>query len=69
MSGVFFTAARFPAFMQPIVKALPLTAAISAMRANMLQGVSVGHMLPLIANLLFWFFVPFAVALRIFRWR
>jgi len=69
MSGVFFSASRFPAFLQPIVRALPLTAAISAMRGNMLQGVPIGHMLPLIANLLFWFVVPFAVSLRIFRWR
>jgi ABC-2 type transport system permease protein len=69
MSGVFFSAARFPAFLQPIIKALPLTAAIKAMRANMLQGVGLGHMMPLIANLLFWFLVPFAVSLRIFRWR
>jgi ABC-2 type transport system permease protein len=69
MSGVFFSASRFPAFLQPIVRALPLTAAISAMRGNMLQGVPINHMLPLLANLLFWFFVPFAVSLRIFRWR
>jgi ABC-2 type transport system permease protein len=69
MSGVFFTAARFPAFLQPFVRALPLTAAISAMRGNMLQGVPINHMMPLIANLLFWCLVPFAVSLRIFRWR
>jgi len=69
MSGVFFSASRFPAFLQPIVKALPLTAAIGAMRGNMLQGVGLSHMLPLVGNLLFWFFVPFAISLRIFRWR
>ena len=69
MSGVFFSASRFPAFLQPIVRALPLTAAISAMRGNMLQGESVTHMMPLVANLAFWFVVPFAVSLRIFRWR
>ena len=69
MSGVFFSASRFPAFLQPFVRALPLTAAISAMRGNMLQGVSLNHMLPLIGNLLFWCLVPFAVSLRIFRWR
>jgi ABC-2 type transport system permease protein len=69
MSGVFFTASRFPAFLQPFVRALPLTAAISAMRGNMLQGEPITHMMPLIANLLFWFLVPFAVSLRIFRWR
>ena len=69
MSGVFFSASRFPAFLQPVVRALPLTAAISAMRGNMLQGISMAHMMPLAANLLFWFTVPFAVSLRIFRWR
>jgi ABC-type polysaccharide/polyol phosphate export permease len=69
MSGVFFSASRFPAFLQPFVNALPLTAAITAMRGNMLQGLPLNHMLPLIANLLFWCLVPFAVSLRIFRWR
>jgi ABC-2 type transport system permease protein len=69
MSGVFFSASRFPAFLQPFVRALPLTAAISALRGNMLQGVPLNHMLPLIANLMFWCLVPFAVSLRIFRWR
>ena len=69
LSGVFFSASRFPAFMQPLVKALPLTAAIEAMRGNMLQGVSINHMLAPMGILLFWFFAPFAVSLRIFRWR
>jgi ABC-2 type transport system permease protein len=69
LSGVFFSASRFPAFMQPLVSALPLTAAIAAMRGNMLQGVRLNHMFPLIGIMLFWCLVPFAVSLRIFRWR
>ena len=69
LSGVFFSASRFPAFMQPLVKALPLTASIDAMRGNMLQGVPLGQMLAPMGILLFWFAVPFAVSLRIFRWR
>ena len=69
LSGVFFSASRFPAFMQPLVSALPLTAAIAAMRANMLQGVALTQMMPLIAIMLFWCLLPFAVSLRIFRWR
>jgi len=69
MSGVFFSASRFPAFMQPLVKALPLTAAIDAMRGNMLQGLHLGQMMAPIGILLFWCAVPFAVSLRIFRWR
>ena len=69
LSGVFFSASRFPGFMQPIVGALPLTAAIGAMRGNMLQGVPISQMMPLIGIMLFWCLVPFAVSLRIFRWR
>jgi ABC-type multidrug transport system permease subunit len=68
-SGVFFSASRFPAVIQPLVKALPLTAAIDAMRGNMLQGVPLGQMMAQVGILLAWFVVPFAVSLRIFRWR
>jgi ABC-2 type transport system permease protein len=69
LSGVFFSATRFPAVIQPIVRALPLTAAIEAMRGNMLQGRNLGQMMPQVGILLVWFVVPFAVSLRIFRWR
>jgi ABC-2 type transport system permease protein len=69
LSGVFFSASRFPAVIQPVVRALPLTAAIDALRGNMLQGVSLPQLGAPIAILLVWLVVPFAVALRIFRWR
>lgn len=69
LSGVFFSASRFPAVIQPFVHALPLTAANDALRANMLQGIGVAHLAAPIAILLAWLVVPFAVSLRIFRWR
>jgi len=69
LSGVFFSATRFPAVIQPVVRALPLTAAIDAMRGNMLQGMNLGQMLVQVGILVAWFLVPFAVSLRIFRWR
>jgi len=69
LSGVFFSASRFPAVVQPIVRALPLTAAIETMRGNMLQGTSITHMLLPVSILLAWLIVPFFIALRIFRWR
>ena len=69
LSGVFFSAARFPLVIQPIVRALPLTAAIDAMRGNMLQGMNLSQQLPQVGILLAWFLVPFIVSLRIFRWR
>ncbi len=69
LSGVFFSASRFPAVIQPLVRALPLTAAIDALRGNMLQGVKLGQMMAPVGILLAWLVVPFAVSLRIFRWR
>jgi ABC-2 type transport system permease protein len=69
LSGVFFSATRFPAIIQPLVRALPLTAAIDALRGNMLQGLSMVEMMTPVSILLAWLVVPFFVALRIFRWR
>lgn len=69
LSGVFFSASRFPNILQPFIRALPLTAAIDALRGNMLQGYSMEHLFAPIAILLSWLLVSFAVALRIFRWR
>jgi len=69
LSGVFFSGSRFPAVIQPLVQALPLTAAIGAMRGNMLEGMHLGQMMAPMGILLAWLVVPFAVALRIFRWR
>jgi ABC-type multidrug transport system permease subunit len=69
LSGVFFSASRFPAVIQPLVRALPLTAAIDAMRENMLQGMHLGQLAAPVVILLAWLVVPFAVSLRIFRWR
>ncbi len=68
-SGIFFSASRFPAMIQPFVRALPLTAANDAFRANMLQGTGLDHLVAPIAILLAWLIVPFAVSLRIFRWK
>jgi ABC-2 type transport system permease protein len=69
LSGVFFSATRFPAVIQPVVRALPLTAAIEALRGNMLQGTNLGQQMVQIGILLAWLVVAFAISLRIFRWR
>ena len=69
LSGVFFSASRFPNIVQPIVRALPLTAAIDALRGNMLQGMTLPQLALPVFTLLAWLLIPFFVALRIFRWR
>ena len=69
LSGVFFSASNFPDAVQPVIQALPLTALADALRAVVLDGASVyavrGELLLLAA----WTVVPFALALRLFRWR
>jgi ABC-type multidrug transport system permease subunit len=69
LSGIFFSATRFPKLIQPVVQALPLTAAIDALRGNMLQGMSLSQLGAPMAVLAAWLVVPFLISLRIFRWR
>jgi len=69
LSGVFFSADRFPDVVQPVIRALPLTAVIDALRMNMLQGLGLAAIRGQLLLLTFWLVVSFAVALRIFRWR
>jgi ABC-2 type transport system permease protein len=68
-SGVFFSAQRFPDMMQPLIKALPLTAVIDALRANMLQGATLAQLTPQLGVLSGWLVICFFVALKLFRWR
>jgi ABC-2 type transport system permease protein len=69
MSGVFFSAQRFPDLIQPVIKALPLTAVIDALRMNMLQGAGLPQLIPQLAVLAGWLVVCFGLALKLFRWR
>jgi len=68
-SGVFFSSQRFPNIMQPLIKALPLTAIIDALRGNMLQGATLAQLTPQFGVLSAWLVVCFFVALKLFRWR
>jgi ABC-type multidrug transport system permease subunit len=69
VSGVFFSAQRFPAALQPAIRALPLTAVIDALRAHMLQGASLAQVAPQLGVLGVWILVCFTLALKLFRWR
>jgi ABC-2 type transport system permease protein len=68
-SGVFFSAARFPDQIQPLIRALPLTAVIDALRANILRGAGWQAVAPELAIILAWLVVSFFLALKLFRWR
>ncbi|MBS0264160.1 MAG: ABC transporter permease [Planctomycetes bacterium] len=68
-SGVFFSAERFPEFMQPIIQALPLTCLNNALRGVMVDGASLTSLWKPLLILLAWGSVSFTIALRIFRWK
>jgi ABC-type polysaccharide/polyol phosphate export permease len=69
LSGVFFSAQRFPDTVQPFIQALPLTAVIDALRLHMLQGATLAHLMPQVGVLAGWLIVCFTLALKLFRWR
>jgi ABC-type multidrug transport system permease subunit len=68
LSGIFFSSARFPPAVQPLIKALPLTALIDSLRAVMQEGATLASQLPQIGLLTAWSVVTFFLALRWFRW-
>jgi ABC-type multidrug transport system permease subunit len=69
LSGIFFSSERFPQFLQPFIKALPLTALNTVLRALMNEGASLSSNWMQISILLAWLVISFVVALKIFRWQ
>lgn len=68
-SGIFFSPERFPAALQPIVQALPLTPLISTLRAVMQEGKSLAELATPLGVMAAWAVVSFVLALKWFRWR
>ena len=67
-SGVFFSYERFPQIIQPLIKALPLTALNDALRAIILQGDSLSSQWVPLAVMAAWGGLSFVIALKWFRW-
>lgn len=69
LSGVFFSSSRFPEIIQPVIRALPLTALVDALRAIMLEGSSLVGVSGQLTVLAVWLVVGFGLALKVFRWQ
>ena len=69
LSGVFFSSSNFPRAVQPAIQSLPLTALVDALRAVVLEGAPLHGVRVELLILALWTVIPFAIALRIFRWR
>ncbi|HET9555369.1 MAG TPA: ABC transporter permease [Anaeromyxobacteraceae bacterium] len=67
-SGVFFSSANFPDALQPVIRALPLTALNDGLRAVMNDGATLWQVAPQVALLAAVAVASFAAALRLFRW-
>ena len=67
-SGVFFSYERFPAVVQPFIKALPLTALNDALRDTILQGSTLASQSGRLLIMALWGGISFVLALRWFRW-
>ena len=68
LSGTFFSYARFPEAIQPVVKALPLTALNDALRGVMIDGAGVAALAAPVAIVAAWGIASFVVGLKVFRW-
>ncbi len=69
LSGVFFSTANFPGWMQPFVDALPLTALNHGLRAVIDEGAGLSACAGDLAVMAAWGTVCYALALRWFRWQ
>jgi len=69
LSGAFFSYARFPEVVHPYIRMLPLTALNDALRAVMNDGVPLWDLWSELLVLGLWTLVPFAIALKVFRWQ
>lgn len=69
LSGTFFSYERFPAVLQPVIRALPLTAFNDALRMVVNDGAPLPATWSQLLILAAWAVVPFAAALKLFRWQ
>ena len=68
LSGTFFPKTALPAFLQPVIKFLPLTAVNDAMRNVAFEGASLLSCWSQILILLAWGVMIYFITARVFRW-
>jgi ABC-2 type transport system permease protein len=68
LSGTFFSVASMPAFIEPLIKILPLTYVNDALRQIMVSGTPLHSMTTDIAVLAAWAVVCLGITIRFFKW-
>ncbi len=68
LSGTFFSISAFPAWLQPVSRALPLTYLNDALRKVAFEGASLWEVNHQILILLIWGIGIYALAVKVFKW-
>ena len=68
LSGTFFSIDAFPAWLQPISRALPLTYLNDAMRKVAFEGAGLWDVKQQIVIMVIWGIGVYAVAVKVFKW-
>ncbi|WP_460566720.1 ABC transporter permease [Flaviaesturariibacter terrae] len=68
LSGTFFSREALPAFMQPVLKFLPLTALNDSMRKVAFEGTALSACWQEIIILAVWGVLVYAATVKVFRW-
>ena len=68
LSGTFFPKTALPAFLQPFIKFLPLTAVNDAMRNVAFEGATLVSCWPEILVMLVWGIFIYVITTKVFRW-
>jgi ABC-2 type transport system permease protein len=68
LSGTFFSINVFPAWLQPISRALPLTYLNDAMRKVAFEGAGLGDVTHQLLVLGIWFVIIYTIAIKTFKW-
>jgi ABC-type multidrug transport system permease subunit len=69
VSGCFFSYERFPEWTHKFIEVLPLTALVNALRSIYGGDASFSAFGPQTLVLVLWGVLPFAIALRTFKWQ
>jgi ABC-2 type transport system permease protein len=68
LAGTFFSIDNFPAWLQPISRAMPLTYMNDAMRKVAFEGLSLWDVKMQLGVMVLWGIIVFFVAVRVFKW-
>lgn len=68
LGGVFFPISNMPSYLQPIVKAIPISHLSTAFREIMNVGTPLTQLLPELSWLCAWLIIGFLIATRLFKW-